>query len=389
MVITKKQLINAALEEIGMYAYDEDSSGGSSYTKRQVVAAALEKLGMESFNRSSSPLYSYSNKNIIDAALEEIGLDPVDFNVNGAEYQKCLRRLDVMMAEWLHNGYDMGYTFATDSSNPDLDAASDLSNFAHQAVYLNLAVKIAPSFGKQIFTDTKESAQQAYFVASNRSVSVAYQEKCLENMNVIAAKWLRDGIDIGYNIATNSDASVLDESSNIYDWALEAMYLALAVKIAPIFNKEPSPNVYNEAQAAYNVIKSKAVSQNNINKCARRLEAMMAEWSQKNLSLSYIMSQDTANINLVNDSGLPDWAVAAVYLNLAVRIAPIFNINVTPDTKKSAITALDAARRGTYFKNEMQYPNTLPIGSGNKSIGRLQKRFFEEKNVLKGVVISE
>ena len=103
----------------------------------------------------------YTKRQLIDAALEEIGLDPVNFDVDGAEQQKCARRLEALIAKWDAENIPLGYALSDEPEDINIDAESGLRNWAYEAVYLNLAVSIAPTFGKQIMPDTKKAAHQA------------------------------------------------------------------------------------------------------------------------------------------------------------------------------------------------------------------------------------
>lgn len=111
----------------------------------------------------------YTKRQLVDAALEEIGLDPVEFDVNGAEYQRCLRRLDAMIANWDGKGLPLGYFLVSNPDEINIDAESGLADWANEAVYLNLAILIAPSFGKQIFPDTKKQARMAKTALYNQT----------------------------------------------------------------------------------------------------------------------------------------------------------------------------------------------------------------------------
>lgn len=101
-------------------------------------------------------------RELIEQAFTEIGLDPKRFNVEPDDMQSALRQLDTMMATWNGKGIRLGYALPASPSDSDIDAESGLPDLACEAVYLALAIRIAPSFGKQVSPDTKTSAKQAY-----------------------------------------------------------------------------------------------------------------------------------------------------------------------------------------------------------------------------------
>jgi len=96
------------------------------------------------------------------------------------------------------------------------------------------------------------------------------------------------------------------------------------------------------------------------------LEGMMATWNKRGIRLGYSMSSGPDSIELDADSGLPDWANEAVYLTLAVRLAPQYGKQLSADTKLSARTAFASLPNDASFPPEQQFRNGVPSGAGNK-----------------------
>lgn len=114
----------------------------------------------------------YTKRQIIDASLEEIGLDPIEFDISSREYQRCARRLDALMASWKSKGIDLGYSVIASPEDIDIDAESNIADYGWQAVFLNLALSIAPTFGKQPLNETKANAKDAYSSLLNTKVEI-------------------------------------------------------------------------------------------------------------------------------------------------------------------------------------------------------------------------
>ena len=95
------------------------------------------------------------------------------------------------------------------------------------------------------------------------------------------------------------------------------------------------------------------------------MDAMVAAWYPINISYVFSDSPDTADINA--ESGVPSFANAAIYLNLAIILAPdvgkLIPPSLTAEAKKAYLTMLKAALPKT---NERQMPSTLPRGAGQK-----------------------
>jgi hypothetical protein len=121
----------------------------------------------------------YTRRQIINASLEEIGLDPINFDITSSEYQRCLRRLDSLISKWKNKNIDLGYVVSENPSEIDIDAETEIESTAWDAVYLNLAVSIAPSFGKKLFSESLKNAQNAYNILLRKGIasqSVSYPQ---------------------------------------------------------------------------------------------------------------------------------------------------------------------------------------------------------------------
>jgi len=104
----------------------------------------------------------YSKRQFIEAAFEEIGLANYVFDLQPEQLQGALRRLDAMMAEWNAKGLRLGYSMPSSPQDSDLDTQTFAPDSAWEAITTNLAVRIAPGFGKTVSPDTKMVAKNAY-----------------------------------------------------------------------------------------------------------------------------------------------------------------------------------------------------------------------------------
>jgi hypothetical protein len=98
----------------------------------------------------------------------------------------------------------------------------------------------------------------------------------------------------------------------------------------------------------------------------RRLDAMMADWNGKGIRLSYPIPASPEQGSLAEETNVPDSANEAVILNLAVRLAPSYGKQIMPDTRLLAKTAYDTVLQRATAPIELQFPDTLPSGAGNK-----------------------
>lgn len=104
----------------------------------------------------------WTKRQFVTQAFEEIGLAAYVFDLTPEQMQSALRRLDSMMASWNAKGIRLGYPTPTDPQNSDLDEQTNVPDSSNEAVYLNLAIRLAPGFGKTPSPETKSSAKAAY-----------------------------------------------------------------------------------------------------------------------------------------------------------------------------------------------------------------------------------
>jgi hypothetical protein len=111
----------------------------------------------------------YSKRQFVAAAFEEIGLAAYAFDLQPQQFESALRRLDAMMASWNALGIRLGYPLPSSPQFSDLDAQSEVPDSANEAIITNLAVKIAPGYGKQVMPDTKSTAKETYNTLLSRA----------------------------------------------------------------------------------------------------------------------------------------------------------------------------------------------------------------------------
>ena len=104
---------------------------------------------------------SWTKKQLIEGALEEIGIASYTYDIQPEQLESALRRLDAMMGEWSIQGIRIGYPISTIAKS-SLTQDSGIPNSATETVLTNLAIKLAPSYGKMATRETKISAKKGY-----------------------------------------------------------------------------------------------------------------------------------------------------------------------------------------------------------------------------------
>lgn len=105
---------------------------------------------------------SWTKRQFIEQAFEELGLAAYVFDLTPEQIQSALRRLDSMMATWNAKGIRLGYPIPSSPQNSNSTDETQVPDAANEAIYTNLALRIAPSFGKTPSTELKGNAKACY-----------------------------------------------------------------------------------------------------------------------------------------------------------------------------------------------------------------------------------
>lgn len=104
---------------------------------------------------------SWTKGQLINEAMTELGLGP-DFDIQPEEQATALRRLDTMMAVWDGKGIRLGYPLPASPEDSSAEQDSNLPDVALEPAFLNLALRLAPIFGKTVPVDTRRNARDGY-----------------------------------------------------------------------------------------------------------------------------------------------------------------------------------------------------------------------------------
>ena len=114
----------------------------------------------------------WTKQQFIEMAFNEIGLASYVFDLSPNQLQAALFSMDSMLAPWNAKGIRIGYPLPSSEYASSLTQETGTPDSANEAIYLNLAIRLAPSYGKIVSTDTKISAKQAYNALLARSFKV-------------------------------------------------------------------------------------------------------------------------------------------------------------------------------------------------------------------------
>lgn len=93
---------------------------------------------------------------LVTAALREIGIADHEFDISPGELVSGAKRLDQMMYHWYDRGIKFPYNY-----EGGLTDNTGIPTVAEEAAITNLALRLAPSYGKQVDIGVQSVAKQA------------------------------------------------------------------------------------------------------------------------------------------------------------------------------------------------------------------------------------
>lgn len=123
---------------------------------------------------------SWTKRQLVNAAFEEIGLANYVYDLTPEQIHSALIRMDAMIAGWNSNGVRIGYMLPSSPDASQIDVDSGVPDFATEAIYLNLALRIAPGYGKEPSPRTIAQADSAYNNMANQ-VAIPTPERQFPN----------------------------------------------------------------------------------------------------------------------------------------------------------------------------------------------------------------
>ena len=112
---------------------------------------------------------SWTKRQFVQQAFRKAGLAAYVFDLTPDQLDSAMRDMDSMLATWNAKGIRLGYPVPTSPENSDLDQETNVPDSANEAIYLNLAIRIAPDFGKMIPPEVKVGAKLAYDALLSRA----------------------------------------------------------------------------------------------------------------------------------------------------------------------------------------------------------------------------
>lgn len=112
---------------------------------------------------------SWTRRQFCRAALKELGIGN-DYDVSPDDMEDARSRLDSMLAEWNARGIRLGYPIGQNPEDGDLDVNTNVPDAAFNAIITNLAVALAPGYGRPVLPQTTAGAARGLTALLQRAV---------------------------------------------------------------------------------------------------------------------------------------------------------------------------------------------------------------------------
>jgi hypothetical protein len=125
---------------------------------------------------------------ILKRAFAAISIADYVFDLTPDEQAYAFGELDAMMAQWEGAGIDLDYVPGGASASGSTDIATP--SYADDAIALNLALRLAPSFGK-ITTALQFRAAQALQLVRAKTLTLPRLKRPASSIHGGGERWLR------------------------------------------------------------------------------------------------------------------------------------------------------------------------------------------------------
>jgi len=119
---------------------------------------------------------SWTKRQFVQQAFDELGYASYAYSLPEEQLLQSKHRLDSMLATWNGMGIVFGYPLQSTQVSDDFDEPTDIPDYAFEAIYTNLALRISSSIGKAVPTWLAKTARESYKALLFRTQRPAEQQ---------------------------------------------------------------------------------------------------------------------------------------------------------------------------------------------------------------------
>ena len=106
-------------------------------------------------------MMSWTKRQIAIESLLELGIASYEYDLSADEISSAVRRMDMLVASWGVMSRRIGYPLPESPELTDAAAETNIPDWAALALVSNLALSLAPQYGKNISIETRRTAQES------------------------------------------------------------------------------------------------------------------------------------------------------------------------------------------------------------------------------------
>jgi len=191
---------------------------------KTLITNALKDLGIRIADLNSS---GESGQGIIESAFRKIEIKASNTPLTSDELDDGLEVLNDMLSEWFYDGVDLGV------SSVSL-GATDIPTWALTAVKSGLAIRLATEYGADISNSLQLTAQSSITLVRERTGPVLLADG-LDVLNGLCLELDAKGTRLGY-----LNPQDINEETGLPDWSIPYIRSSLAIRMAPLTEKQAS-----------------------------------------------------------------------------------------------------------------------------------------------------
>jgi hypothetical protein len=194
---------------------------------KQLITNALKDLGIRIADLNSS---GETGTAIVEAALRKLRIKASNTPLTGDELSDGIECLNDMLTEWKYDGVDLGVSSVT-------TGATDLPDWSLSGVKNGLAIRLGTEYGVAISDSLSLSAQSSVTLLRERTSPTLLSDG-LEVLNGLCLELDAKGTRLGY--LNPQDVS---EETGLPDWSIPYIKTTLAIRMAPLAEKQATPEL--------------------------------------------------------------------------------------------------------------------------------------------------
>lgn len=207
-------------------------------TARVIIKDSFKALGIRFLDLDDN-LSTRTAGSIVEAAFSKLTIKGSQTPLTSPELADGLSVFEDMLAEWRYDDIDLGV------SGTLLEGTTGFPDWSLSAIKSTLATRLASEYGKPISESLTSEALSSLAQLKERT-SAGNLDLGLSTLDDLMAEWDQLNIRLGY-----LNPVTVDGETGLPDYSLSAVKYCLAVRLAPMAEKELTASLMKAANDSY------------------------------------------------------------------------------------------------------------------------------------------